>query len=443
VNTSQRPSRTRRWPLGLSGGGVIAVLMGLALFLSSLPAARLRIAGLSVHPYLPIATAALPWVWRDPSRRPSRALWMSGLFVVVVLFASGLQGFGSGASAQRQINIWVKWASVLVTAVAGYGLLAHKRDYVAAVLALVVGVSSMGARALSSWDARADYYINVLDGIGSRNSYSLWSTGPFVLALALASSKRLPQPLRWGFVMAAGMICVPQVLSLSRAGWVALGLGALLVLVARRSFRLLAAAVLLAAVASSAIDRYGVLERVDRRSEDLRSGTQSDQFRGRIMSASFAAMVDAPALGVSQALVPHELQARLRTHFPVESHNLLAEVMCGTGISGLIAMSVLIGMLVRMWWRALRQSQRQRPRWGIEFHDAPLLIVLCMLLVRGLTGNEVVYNPAAALSVAYCVRMLALWQAETPAPPRTATGVASAPSTTHSPPRSRLHSRRL
>jgi O-antigen ligase len=393
----------------ISPGGWYAGIIGTALFLSALPSMRISAAGLSLHPYLILAGLALPWVLSSPDRRLPRALWLSLLLAGAVLFFSGLSGFSTNYMARAQTSIWVKWLSSAITFVVGFGLLRTRKDYVIAVFALVIGVSAMGARSLSSWDSANEYYINVLEGIGSRNSYSLWSTGPFVLALALASSKHVPRAVSLGSIAAAGLICVPQVLSLSRAGWLALGLGAALVLLARRSFRLLFAAALLGAVAVAAVDSYGVVQRLDRRASDLRVSTNSDRLRGRIMSSAVDVLIEHPLLGASQAAVPHELMVRLRLRSLVESHNLVAELVAGTGLLGIFATMLILTHLVRPWWRTLRRV-RLHVDARRQLYDAPVGIVVLMLLVRGTTGNDIVYNPAAVLSVAYSVRMVHLLQ---------------------------------
>jgi O-antigen ligase len=392
----------------ISPGGWYAALMGAALFLSALPSMRISAAGLSLHPYLILAGIALPWVMSRSERRLPRSLWLALLVVAAVVFFSGLSGFATNSMARVQISIWVKWASSLVTFVVGFGLLRTRKDYVVAVFALVLGVSAMGARGLSSWDSANEYYINVLEGIGSRNSYSLWSTGPFVLALALASSRHVPRSVALGSVVAAGLICVPQVLSLSRAGWLALGLGAFLVLLARRSFRLLFAAALLGGLAFAAVENYGVVQRLDRRAGDLRVSTNSDKMRGRIMSSAIDVAIEHPLLGVSQAAVPHELMSRMRLRYQIESHNLIAEVLAGTGLLGVLAALLLLSRLVGPWWQSLRRWRSQDA--NRQLYDAPVGIVVMMLLVRGVTGNDVVYNPAAVLSVAFSVRMVVLLQ---------------------------------
>jgi O-antigen ligase len=148
-------------------------------------------------------------------------------------------------------------------------------------------------------------------------------------------------------------------------------------------------------------------EAFERRWEQTKEGTQSDQLRLDILAACVQLGLENPVNGVSPQRLSTEIGRHLYSKYrdeAIDPHNVFAHLIGGTGIPCTLA---LLATAVALWlWRP---KIRRGMQLGASFFDARNLLRMTMLLwvVRGLFTREILYNPgfciAIGLAIGLCI----------------------------------------
>lgn len=380
------------WDQRATRGGQLAFLIGASMFLSSLPGARPEVAGLSVHPYLLLTLAALPVALGVRNR----GLLRRGLGWTGFLFLGGL--LISTVTAEHlsvAFQIYIKWATVGLTFFVVERLILTTRDFLLAAYGLVLGISLIALRGLYLYRLEPTYYVEVLPGVGSRNVYSLWTLAPLALALLLFSSHSLSRRARLLMLASVIILIVPQVLSLSRSGWMLIAAIFLMVFAARLNLRVLVGLMVAILVLQLSIEKLGFEERVGSRLEDLRAGTSSDSLRGSLIFDGLQVFFDHPILGVSQADLPYELGQDLFRN-ATSTHNLLIDLLGGTGMLGTLPFFLCLLVLFQRW----RSGNRAGWFAGRPELIRALPIIVAATALRSLTSDEILFCPSIVFGLA-------------------------------------------
>jgi O-antigen ligase len=374
------------WDQRATTGGYLAFLIGLSFFLSAIPGARPEIAGLSVHPYLLLLVAALPWAVAPRNRTVlQRGLGGAGVLLLLGLL---IATFGS-EHLRAGLQIYIKWLTVGLTFFVLERLISTVKDFRLAAYGVITGITLIALRGLYLYRLEPTYYLELLPGVGSRNVFSLWTVTPMVFALLIFSSATAGRKAKLLMVASVIMLMVPQVLTLSRSGWLLIAAIFFLVFVTRFRLRMILPLVLGGLVLQLAIDQLGFGERVEMRLEDLRTGTASDSLRKEIIFEGLELFVRNPLVGVSQADLPYEM-GRLLHHPPTSSHNLIVDLLAGTGLIGVLPFALCALFLARRW-----RSTLHRGHFSGEVDLRRVLPILVVALgVRSLTSDEILFCPA-------------------------------------------------
>lgn len=380
------------WDRRPTNGGYLAFLIGLSFFLSAIPGARPEIAGLSVHPYLILLGASLPLALAARNRVfLRRGLGGAGLLLLAGLFVSTLAASDLFAGLQ----LYVKWLTVALTFFVVERLVVTVRDFQLAAYGAILGVSLIALRGLYLYRLEPTFYLEVLPGIGSRNVFSLWTLAPMVFALLLFTSVAATRGARLSMIAAVVVMIVPQVLSLSRSGWLLIATIFFLVFASRFRLRLLVLLVVGVVALDFAIVRLGFEEKVESRIEDLRTGTRSDSLRQEMVIEGLEIFVRNPLIGISQADLPFEMGRQLH-HAPTSSHNLFVDLLAGTGIVGAFPFALCVLLLARRWRRVTGRGHFA----GQPDLRRALPVLVLAVGVRALTSDEVLFCPAIVFGLA-------------------------------------------
>lgn len=404
TSTSTRSAARER----ATAGGLVLFLLGVSFFASALKELRPTVAGLSVHPYVFVLLLGLVVF---VSQRGLKAHGLFGGAGVALIAAIAISELVNGTLVAALPSL-VKWATIALTLIVTSNLVANGRDFRLGAVGMILGVSLIAARGLVVYQSQPSYYLNVMDGIGSRNVFSLWTLAPVAYCVWFLMAKRQTGLREKLFALGSLLLmAVPQVLSLSRAGWIMLVATVVLVAAMKRSARFVPVALVLGLSVQWAVDEYGFGARLQDRFEELQTGTGSDAKRTKIIEAAPEILLDNPLFGVSQTRLPLELARRLYLSRPIASHNFLVEMAAGTGVVGLLALIACAVALFRQWERG-RRARNDDTR---EF--AGLIVVLMALIVlRGMTANEVIYNPSIAMGLGLVVGLLRAGRTDETAP---------------------------
>jgi hypothetical protein len=371
----------------LTAGGVLAGLTGFLILGSALPWARPDVGPFSLHPYLPVLGIMVLVAALKRGTRWSFGPW--GLGLLLVAMVSGVVNAHLGPS----LSYLVKLATSMMMVWALTRVIETRRDFDFAAMALVVGVGLIGLRGLVLYAMSPTYYLNAMPGIASKNVYSQYTVGPLALAAWMVTSGangRRKQLLLAGLL--ATMV-VPQVLTLSRSGWIVIVATATMVAATRKSARTTWVVLLAGGFVYLAASQLGFWSRLDSRFQDLQEGTASDSLRQELIVEGVRVFAEHPVVGVSLPRVPKELGKKLLVG-PIESHNTIIDVMAGLGVLGTSCVLIILAM----FWLRSRMASRFGASWGRD--EAALLgIVVVLGCLRGLTTNEILYNPALMMTV--------------------------------------------
>ncbi|MDX1741716.1 MAG: hypothetical protein R3178_10495, partial [Rhodothermales bacterium] len=120
----------------LTRNGFLAFLVCLATFGSALPAYRPSLLGLSLHPFLVVSLAALPFAF---SRR-YRPLYQRGLSGVgIVLLAAMFLSSLTATDLNMGLRVYVKWLGTAFTFLLIERLIVTRKDFLFAAYGLIAG----------------------------------------------------------------------------------------------------------------------------------------------------------------------------------------------------------------------------------------------------------------------------------------------------------------
>lgn len=372
---------------GISWKGWWAFSIALSMALSSIEELRPVIAGAAVHPYLiVVGLAGLALVAKNAAASEGLGGW--GPLLVFVIIAPDAY-FASTLSTK----LVAKWIGVAATFIVVERLCQRPADFRAGVFGVAIAVAFIAARGLFLYGGVEHYYVNVMAGLGSRNAFNPWAGSAFAMAIPYVLSKQLP---RWQVILLSACIVVasvPLVLSLSRGGWVIL-LSALYPLVRRLNARSVLLAVIAGLVLLRIVERYQFEDRLERRYEDFVRGTASDERRRDLVDEGFDVFLHNPVLGVGLSQVPLHLADPL--FGPTESHNLFIDFLAGTGMLGSGCLLATAYRLLKNRTAAIRAGTLER---DLEVENVvPMLLGL--ILIAGMTSNEVLYYPPIVFGLA-------------------------------------------
>ena len=374
-----------------TAAGWILLLMALSLFASAIKSWRPTIAGLSIHPYVFVLVLAAPVAifWKHPVHvRRSLDGW--GLMLLIGVFLS----FATNGVAGRSLPLLAKWGAMGVTFMVTTRLVRSEADYRLGLIGMTIAVAAIGLRGLFLHQFTPRSYVEVMPGIGSRNIYSFWTLAPIAFCVWVLATKGPSRRAKLITTALLAMMVVPQVLSLSRSGWVLIVATVGLVLAMKRSLRLVLPVLVIGFTVQWGISSYGSGKHVNSRIRDLQEGTTSDANRGRLIRGGLELFLDNPVFGVSQTKLQILLGRKLRFG-PMASHNLIVDMLAGTGLLGLVPLLMCGLVILRRWW-VLRKMGA-----GPAADAAGIIpVLLALILLRSMTADEIIYNPAVMISLA-------------------------------------------
>jgi O-antigen ligase len=385
-------------------GGYLLLILGLSLFGSAIPDARPKVMGLLLHPYVFVLLLVAPVALFLPRTRARRGLGGAGIALMVGIVVS----FVGNAELESSVHHFAKWGAVGLTFWATLFLVRTVADVRLALVGLIGSVAAIGVRGLFLHTEDPRYYVDVMPQIGSRNVYSMWTLAPLAYAFWISISSRFRLHGRALALAAQAAIIVPQVLSLSRSAWVNIIATVGLILGMRRSLAAVVFVVMMAFALSVVADGLGFGEKI---SDPFETEKASDQDRTDLVLAGIVVFLENPVFGVSLDRLPVELGKAIG-ELPIDSHNFAIEMLAGTGLVGTIPLLVCVLLMAARWRRAAALGAGPAADYvGIM----PVLITLAAL--RGMTSNEIIYNPAVVMGFAIAVAAanIAIADASSPA----------------------------
>jgi hypothetical protein len=382
----------------VSIGGVVLGISAAAIALSGIRDLRMEIGGLLVHPYLPVTGVLFVAMLGRYSQLPRRILGPILFFVGFYILCT-VPEYGGASEV-------VKFAAGWVTILTAAFTIRTERDLLAVTFGLTIAATFMAIQGIRDAAGAGIAGINPLEGIGNKNSFSLYALPALLLAVHAALHRSTPRWLRACFGIAALPIVFAIFSTANRSGYLGvLVIGATLSVGAGKRIR---AVLLLGAIAGAAMylfTAFGDTSVIERKIEATQQGSESDDVRQELIVASFSLALDHPVFGVSPQRLPLEL-ARLvpSGHAQIDPHNTLAQVVGGCGFVGLVA---LIAMFWSMW--------RKPPEHGglplsAAAADAQFLLraMIVLWVVRSFFTREILYNPSFAMGLGACLGLAAI-----------------------------------
>jgi hypothetical protein len=388
--------RSRVSIAGLSLTGILLFITGVFVTGSGFLSLRPDVFGLRLHPYLiPVAIAFLPMVLTRIQTFPVKIL-------VTLLVFTGIYFLSvfNGAIAIGEI---VKLGSAVVTVVTCALLVRRRGDFVAGVLGLSISAAALAYNGLTV-DTVAG--VEAVEG-ANKNSYSLFALPAILLAGYIA----LWMPTVPMLAKSAPIVCaVPALAAIfmsgNRSGYLgAVLVGAMLFWNRKGKGMLLVGAI--GAIVAFGIIQYGSTKVFSERMRQTAKGNESDDYRRDILWACWDIAIQNPLIGVSPQQLPIEIGRRtsIKHHYGlVESHNVAAHVLAGSGVLCFVAM-LAVGYTMWTW----KPSDGIIGEKGEPVRDARGLLRMLVTLwwVRGMFTREILYNPsfniAFGLVIGLCV----------------------------------------
>lgn len=372
-------------------GGYVLFILGLSLFFSALKSVRPMIAGLSVHPYLLVLVVAAPFALFVPHPVPVRRS-LDGCGIALMLGIT-LSFFGNGQIGNSTHHL-LKWATMGLTFMTVSRLVRTSRDATLGVIGTVIGVVLIAVRGVILHELEPRYYLDLMPGIGSRNVFSLWTLAPLAYSAWLVGSRSTKRGLKLFLMLCLLVMAVPQILSLSRSGWLLVATTTVLVLGLRRSLSSMVVIALVALFLQVGVAELGFREKMEERFQDLEEGTRSDVARREAIKAGLIVFARNPLLGVSEYRLPYEISREMGGP-KLSSHNLFIAMLGGTGLAGTLPLLLCMLVIVRRWRGALAVGSGPATEYA-----AAIPILLILIALRGMTANEILYNPSVIIGVA-------------------------------------------
>jgi hypothetical protein len=396
------PAHAQR-KLSITGVSINGMLLFATSFLvvgSGFRFMRPEIMGLLLHPYLIPVALAFPFVlMMRMGEFPGRVAGALLSFVAIYYF-SILAGGGIVLGEVFKI------ASSAVTIVTCALLVRRRGDFVAGALGMSIAVAIMAVRGLQSDAATGGG--ETLDA-ANRNAYSLFALPPVLLSGFICL--RMPTVPKWvkGTLVVATLAALAAIfMSANRSGYLGAALIGGMLFWNRRGQGLLLVGFVVAALVVW-ISQFGDTKVLNERMRQTVEGNKSDSYRVEIFQTCVEVCLSNPVIGVSPQNLPIELGRRNQVGHGdnyINSHNVFAHIMAGSGVFCLMAMGATAAVL--WFWK---------PRNGVPItgkddplYDARSLMRMLLVLwaVRGVFTNDILYNPSFNIAIGLCIGLCLL-----------------------------------
>ncbi len=387
-------------------GGVWLFVIGLSVFMSGVEVFRFNVGSLRMQPFLIPLVMAIPLVVIRLAKFPTKTFFALVLFWMIYAIAL------IGPSIQRVTPLGdaVKLASAMLVIITSALLVSSRADFVLGASGLAIAIGALATRGME------EERVNIIE-VANKNSYSLYALPVVLLAIFIAvrsdwtkvSFRKLAIPITLLCSLAAAVAIVAGA---NRSGYVGLALivfmiGLHLVFSSRLKLgrksqgTILLGCLTVAVIAGLA---YKGTEVFQRRYEQTVEGNSSDTLRLNLFKTAIMLGIEHPLRGVSPQRLPVMLAERLYPDMNpgagVETHNVFAHVIAGTG---LISFSVLLYLAWTLWfWKPRTPGS---PEAMADFLDARWLLRMMIFLwaVRGSFSQEILYNPGFCMGIGLAI----------------------------------------
>ncbi|HKD38417.1 MAG TPA: O-antigen ligase family protein [Pirellulales bacterium] len=393
--------------------GVWLFFTGLSVTLSGIKAVRMPIGGLLLQPYLVFIGLAFPLVLLARiAKFPLGPLIGWIIFAVTYAIAS----LGPATEMMSPLNENIKVLAAIVAIVTVALLVRSRSDFIFGAAGLVASMAILAVRGLQSEDELA---ADKLIDVANKNSYSIYALPAVLLALYIVLRfdwKNVALKRFWFWIpmlVCAGLASYGILAGGNRSGYLGLAfivfelfiyslLSPRFKIVGRASAWLLVSAAT-ASVIGLLIWRQATSE-FERRYEQTVEGTQSDRLRLDIAMTSLKLAMENPISGKTPQQLPYEIGRRLAAQYQeggaIDTHNVFAHLLGGTGFVCFASLFAIAGML--MFWKPKLPPGMQL---GAGFYDARNLLRMMLLLwaLRGLFTREILYNPGFCMGIGLAI----------------------------------------
>lgn len=389
---------------GLTFRGVVLFVVGALLMASGSETIRdfcsrlilgSNSGGVLIHPFFFPLAAAFPLL--AAARLP---LVPSRLVLLFCGFAGWY--FASTFYGGVGLTEGVKIAASIVTVVTTALLVTTWEDFVAAAAGMCLGVGTLAIMGLVRSEGAAIEFIQA----ANRNAFSLYGLPALLLGgYVLTRGARTALTTRFLITVMMLAITLATMLTLNRSGWLGMAIVATMLMPQSRKQNI----VLMMIAVPACFLYFGEQTRIEGirdRVVSTQVGLESDRLRLELARIAFEIAVEAPLLGISPQKLPAELARRLG--YPgsqLETHNVFAHLVAGSGIPALILLLAIAASLWR-WRPGASLSGFERVRF---LQSRSLLrMVIVLWAVRGFFSHEILYSPtfcmAVGLSLGLCLR---------------------------------------
>jgi hypothetical protein len=370
--------------------GIALFVIGLAIATSAFERFRLDLGGLHVHLYLwlmaPFFLYMMATSYGDfPPVLLAALLVFTGMYAVSTL---------SGGSIN--FNEAIKLFASIATLMTGVLMVRSEADFRAGVLGLSIAI---GFLAFFNLEATANASHSVME-TGNKNAYSLYAL-PVMLLSGFLLVKKNNRSSLWVKLILLVFTFAPLIvifMGANRSGWLGCLLIALMLMIVRGfDLRGVFLVGILGYAAFFVITNFGTTKIFTYRlQQTFVEGTHgSDEKRRDLLFAAVQTGLENPIAGVSPQRLPYELSQRLGLGYLIASHNVVGELVGG---SGLICSGALLLFAVLLW-----RLKPQHPGMPLSpnFRESRKLVrmILVLWLFRGFFTGEILFSPSFSLSV--------------------------------------------
>jgi len=406
----------------LTIGGIVLLLIGLAVFFSGLGIFRVRIFNLRLQPYLLlVAAGGLPLAIGRLPKFPMKVL--VGLLLFWTLYAISMVGPASARITPLEEAFKLAMGIMVIVTVAL--LVSSRADFVLGSLGLCLGIGALAAYGLAEEEA------NIIE-VANKNSYSMYALPAVLLAIYVAVRVDWNKVSGKGITvllgLASSLIAALAIVSGgNRSGYLGLALIALMIglhltfsrrfgIVGKSRGMLLLACMVVAVITGLV---YKGAEIFQQRVEQTFQGDESNTLRMQLFTTAVEIGFENPVRGVSPQQLPLILARRLHLDASPDSvrdtHNVFGNVIGGCG---LITTAVLLYIGWALFFWRPGKTASATPTAGFLEARALLRMMVVLWAVRGLFSEEILYNPGfcigLGLAIGLCIVELEVMQKTAP-----------------------------
>jgi len=374
-------------PEKLTVHGIVLLVIGLLMATSAFERFRIPVGALQVHLYLVLMAPFFLYMVATNIREfpgvPLAALLVfCGMYIISTLS-------GGGFAYGEVLKICAS-AATLVTAAL---MVRSESDFSAGVIGLSVAVGFLAFFNLET----ADRLGRNLMETGNKNAYSLYALPAMLLAGAVLVQKRHSTLLINGIlaVCTFGPLVV-IFMGANRSGWLGCALIALMLMILRGfNARGVVIVGVLGYATYFAITNFGTTSVFEFRVKQTLEGSTSDVNRKALVIAALKIGMDNPVVGVSPQQLPFELGREMESGEYSAPHNVLGQLVGG---SGLICTAALAFVAISLW--RLKPPGRA-PQISDAFKAARSVLRMMLVLwaFRGMFTAEILYSPAFSMAI--------------------------------------------